>query len=68
VIATPAETIPGLIAELGQRGTKTAVVLTAGPFARIGSGKKDDQPALAASATRCAMPLRDIGHRCDHFT
>ena len=30
VIATPPETIPGLIAELGSRGTRAVVVLTAG--------------------------------------
>ncbi len=30
VICTPAATVPGLIAELGQRGTRAAVVLTAG--------------------------------------
>jgi acetyltransferase len=30
VICTPPETVPGLIAELGERGTKAAVVLTAG--------------------------------------
>ncbi len=30
VIATPPETVPGLIAELGGRGTKVAVVITAG--------------------------------------
>ncbi|HLU49337.1 MAG TPA: CoA-binding protein, partial [Planctomycetota bacterium] len=30
VIATPPRTVPGLIAELGERGTRAAVVLTAG--------------------------------------
>jgi acetyltransferase len=30
VIATPPETVPGLIAELGARGTKAAIVITAG--------------------------------------
>ncbi|MEJ2118026.1 MAG: CoA-binding protein, partial [Alphaproteobacteria bacterium] len=30
VIATPAETVPGVIAELGEQGTRAAVVLTAG--------------------------------------
>src|SRR5262245_55968101 len=30
VIATPAATVPGLIAELGARGTRAAVVITAG--------------------------------------
>src|SRR5579862_8900763 len=35
VIATPPDTVPGLIAELGARGTKAAVVITAG-FAELG--------------------------------
>ena len=30
VICTPAETVPGLIAELGARGTRAAIVITAG--------------------------------------
>ena len=30
IIVTPAPTVPGLIAELGERGTKVAVVITAG--------------------------------------
>ncbi len=31
VLCTPAATVPGLIAELGRKGTRAAVVLTAGP-------------------------------------
>lgn len=30
IIVTPAETVPGLIAELGEKGTRAAVVITAG--------------------------------------
>lgn len=30
VIATPPKTIPGIVAELGEKGTKAAVVITAG--------------------------------------
>ncbi|EKF18265.1 bifunctional acetate--CoA ligase family protein/GNAT family N-acetyltransferase [Nitratireductor pacificus] len=30
VIVTPPETVPGIIAELGEKGTRTAVVITAG--------------------------------------
>ena len=37
VICTPAATVPGLIAELGARGTKGAVVITAG-FGESGAG------------------------------
>src|SRR5471030_1045920 len=36
VIMTPAGTVPGLIHELGRRGTKVAVVISAGP----GTGDK----------------------------
>ena len=35
VICTPAATVPGLIAELGQRGTRAAVVITAGPHTAV---------------------------------
>src|SRR5271165_891271 len=38
VICTPPETIPGLISELGQRGTRGAVVITAG-FNELGSAE-----------------------------
>src|SRR5438874_6860146 len=31
VIMTPAETVPRLVLELGERGTKAAVIITAGP-------------------------------------
>ncbi|MEP7239566.1 MAG: bifunctional acetate--CoA ligase family protein/GNAT family N-acetyltransferase [Devosia sp.] len=36
VIATPAETVPELVAELGERGTKVAVIITAGLTAANG--------------------------------
>jgi acetyltransferase len=36
VIATPAETVPDLVAELGARGTKVAVIVTAGLTAANG--------------------------------
>src|SRR5579885_1442233 len=35
VIATPPETVPGLIAALGERGTRAAVVISAG-FVELG--------------------------------
>ena len=35
VIATPAETVPSLISELGERGTRAAVIISAG-FAELG--------------------------------
>jgi len=38
VIATPPGSVPGIIAELGERGTKAAVVITAG-FGEIAEGQ-----------------------------
>ena len=43
VICTPPATVPGLIAELGAKGTKAAIVLTAG-LARY---QRSDRPALS---------------------
>lgn len=52
VICTPAQTVPGLIAELGARGTKAAVVITAGV---------DRQAMLDAARPHL---LRILGHNC----
>ncbi|MGE0667811.1 MAG: GNAT family N-acetyltransferase [Sphingomonadales bacterium] len=52
VICTPAPAVPGLIGELGERGTKAAVVITAGV----------DAPAML-SAARPHL-LRILGHNC----
>jgi acetyltransferase len=49
VIATPAETVPGLVAELGERGTRAAVVISAG-FAESGTeGRRLQQQLLDAA-------------------
>ncbi|MCB1505034.1 MAG: bifunctional acetate--CoA ligase family protein/GNAT family N-acetyltransferase [Hyphomicrobiaceae bacterium] len=55
VIVTPPETVPGIITELGQAGTRAAVVITA--------GIKDDlrQAMLDASKPHC---LRLLGPNC----
>ena len=61
VIATPPPTVPGLVAELGARGTRAAVVITAG-FGELGeAGKRLQDAALAA-----AQPylLRLVGPNC----
>src|SRR5579864_3841738 len=61
VIATPPDTVPGLIAELGARGTRAAVVITAG-FGELGErGRALQQQAVAA-----AQPylLRLVGPNC----
>ena len=61
VIATPPRTIPGLIAELGEKGTKAAVVITAG-LAETG----DDGNSLRQAMLDAAKPhlLRVIGPNC----
>lgn len=61
VIVTPPETVPGLIAELGARGGKAAVVITAG-FGELGARGK----ALQQAALEAARPhlLRVMGPNC----
>ncbi|WP_343713195.1 acetate--CoA ligase family protein, partial [Inquilinus sp.] len=63
VIATPPSTVPGLIAELGARGTRAAVVVTAG------FGEGDGQgggAALRQAILDAARPhlLRVLGPNC----
>ena len=61
VVATPPATVPRLISELGARGTRAAVVITAG-FGELGErGRALQQEALAA-----AQPylLRLVGPNC----
>ncbi len=61
VIATPPETVPGLVDQLGQRGTRAAVVITAG-FGELGErGKALQRQVLAASRPYL---LRLIGPNC----
>jgi predicted CoA-binding protein len=55
VIATPPSTVPALIAELGAKGTRAVVVITAGLSSEI------KQAALNAARPRC---LRIIGPNC----
>jgi len=61
IIATPPDTVPGLIAELGARGTRAAVVITAG-FGELGEHGR----ALQAAALDAARPylLRLVGPNC----
>jgi acetyltransferase len=49
VIVTPAETLPGLIGELGARGTQAAVVITAG-FGELGEKGRALQQAMLEAA------------------
>lgn len=62
VICTPPGTVPGLIAELGQRGTRGAIVITAG-FSELGNseGKALQAAILEAARPKC---LRIVGPNC----
>jgi len=62
VICTPPATVPGIVAELGDRGTKAAVVLTAGlNRARDASGRTLTQAMLDAAKPHL---LRILGPNC----
>jgi len=62
VICTPPDTVPGLISELGARGTKGAIVITAG-FRELGSehGQMLERAMLEASRPHL---IRIIGPNC----
>ncbi len=62
VIATPPPTVPGLIAELGARGTKAAVIVTAG----FSEGDHAEGKRLTQQALEAARPhlLRIVGPNC----
>jgi acetyltransferase len=62
VIATPPDTVPQLIERLGQRGTRTAVVITAG-FREGGSGKGQLLCSRMLEAGRPHL-LRIVGPNC----
>src|SRR6516162_2977634 len=61
VIATPPETVPGLIAELGARGTRAAVVISAGFDEQGVSGRALRQAMLDAARPHL---LRLVGPNC----
>lgn len=60
VIATPAHYVPDIIAQLGARGTRAAVVISAG-FSETRGGENLTQNMLDASRPHC---LRIIGPNC----
>jgi acetyltransferase len=62
IICTPPPTVPGLIAELAQRGTRAAIVISAG-FNELGSaeGKALQQAVLDAARPKL---LRVVGPNC----
>ena len=61
VIATPPETVPGLIAELGARGTRAAVVIGTGFGEQGASGSALQQAMLDAARP---LLLRLVGPNC----
>lgn len=65
VIATPPPTVPGLVAELGSRGCRAAVVVTAG----FGEGRSGEGERLRLAMLAAAKPhlLRIVGPNCLGF-
>src|SRR5215475_1657689 len=64
VIMTPAESVPALIVDLGQRGTKVAVIISSGPGA--GSDAAQVNARWRRRLLRAARPylLRVVGPNC----
>ncbi len=62
VICTPPETVPGLIGDLAKRGTKAAVVITAG-FTELGTARGKALQQQMLDAARPAL-LRIVGPNC----
>lgn len=62
VICTPPETVPGLVAELGARGTRAAIVLTAG----LARATAPDGRTIERAMLDAARPhlLRILGPNC----
>jgi acetyltransferase len=65
VLATPPNTIPGLIAELGEKGCRAAVVITAG-FGEGGQAVGEDLRLAMLQAGRPYM-MRIVGPNCLGF-
>jgi acetyltransferase len=63
VICTPPQTVPGLIDELGKRGTRAAIVLTAGLSAnKLDNDGRSIQQALLDTAR--SYQMRILGPNC----
>lgn len=61
VIATPPATVPGLVAELAAKGTRAAIVLSAGMSADHGDGRSHRQAMLDAARP---YVMRILGPNC----
>lgn len=57
VISTPADVVPGIVADLRNRGTKAAIVVTAG----FGEGGDRDGLSLAGALREAAGDMRIVG-------
>ncbi len=62
VICTPAATVPGLIADLARKGTRAAIVLSAGLKQPAGPGEGTLEQAMLAAAR--PQLLRILGPNC----
>ncbi|MCG2594390.1 bifunctional acetate--CoA ligase family protein/GNAT family N-acetyltransferase [Ramlibacter sp. XY19] len=62
VICTPAATVPGLIAELGRKGTRAAIVLSAGMKEKTADGATTLEQAMLDAAK--PFLLRILGPNC----
>jgi acetyltransferase len=64
VIMTPAETVPGILQELGAKGTKAVVIISAGPGAGVDG--HDDNVRWRKKILRIAQPhlMRIVGPNC----
>ncbi len=62
VICTPPKTVPNLIGELGERGTRAAIVLTSGLNATLTDDGRNLQDIMAERAR--AYDLRLLGPNC----
>ncbi len=61
IIATPPQTVPALIAQLAEKGTRAAIVLSAGMQADHGDGRSHRQAMLDAARPSV---LRILGPNC----
>jgi acetyltransferase len=61
VIATPPDSVPGIVADLGRRGTRAAVVITAGFAEAAGRGRELQKAMLDAARP---YTLRIVGPNC----
>jgi acetyltransferase len=62
VICTPPESVPGLIEALGRRGTRAAIVITAGLSRPVAEGGPSLKQAMLDAARPCL--LRILGPNC----